>query len=128
MKWLRISYFINRNKIMHLKWKKTWILATVIVYCATFLIQSNFTFFQLWAQEKNVPRVNIVAVLVDDKIYDSISDGVSRYASNYIQKKLSDTKALVMPLDLDNISAYDIHRMMENIYFDGLEDVNSSLI
>ena len=69
-----------------------------------------------------------MAVLVDDKIYDSISDGVSRYASNYIQKKLSDTKALVMPLDLDNISAYDIHRMMENIYFDGLEDVNSSLI
>ena len=67
-------------------------------------------------------------MLVDDKIYDSISSDVSRYASNYIQGKLSDTKALVMPLDLDNISAYDIHRMMENIYFDGLENVNSSLI
>ena len=33
-----------------------------------------------------------------------------------------------MPLDLSKISAYDIHRMMENIYFDWLENVNSSLI
>ncbi len=41
---------------------------------------------------------------------------------------MSDTKALVMPLDLSKISAYDIHRMMENIYFDWLENVNSSLI
>ena len=113
---------------MQLKRKKFWIIATVLVYFASFFLQSNFTFFQVWAQEKNVPRVNIVAVLVDDKIYDSISSDVSRYASNYIQGKLSDTKALVMPLDLDNISAYDIHRMMENIYFDGLENVNSSLI
>jgi hypothetical protein len=40
------------------------------------------------------------------------------YASKYIQGKLADTKALVMPINLDNIKAYDIYRMMENIYFD----------
>jgi hypothetical protein len=50
------------------------------------------------------------------------------YASEYIQQQLSDTKALVIPLDLKNIHAYDIYRMMENIYFDGLKHENSSLI
>jgi hypothetical protein len=34
----------------------------------------------------------------------------------------------VIPLDLADIHAYDIYRMMENIYFDGLKDVNSTLI
>ena len=66
--------------------------------------------------------------MVDDKIYDHISSWLKWYATDYVQKQLSDTKALVMPLNLSKISAYDIHRMMENIYFDWLEDVNSSLI
>jgi len=50
------------------------------------------------------------------------------YTTNYVQKQLSDTKALVMPLNLSQISAYDIYRMLENVYFDGLENVNSTLI
>ena len=113
---------------MQLRFKKTILLSTIIVYCASFLLQSNFVFFQTWAAENNTPRVNIVAILVDDKIYDSISSWLKWYATDYVQKQLSDTKALVMPLNLSKISAYDIHRMMENIYFDWLEDVNSSLI
>ena len=113
---------------MQLKWKKFLILGTIAVYCASFLIQSNFAFFQAWAKETNVPRVNIVAVLVDDKIYDWIAWWLTRYASEYIQWKLVDTKALVLPLNLKNIKAYDIYRMMENIYFDWLQNVNSSLI
>ena len=103
---------------MQLKGKKICILSTIIVYCVSFLIQSNFSLLQTLAQESNIPRVNIVAVLVDDQIYDSISNGLSRYTTNYVQQQLSDTKALVMPLNLNNISAYDIYRMMENIYFD----------
>ena len=58
---------------MQLRFKKTILLSTIIVYCASFLLQSNFVFFQTWAAENNTPRVNIVAILVDDKIYDSIS-------------------------------------------------------
>ena len=112
---------------MQLRFKKIWLFTTFFVYCASFFIQNNFLFFQTWAQEKNEPRVNIVAVLVDSKIYDSISWWLKSYTS-YVQQNLSDTKALVIPLDLTNIHAYDIHRMMENIYFDGLKDVNSSLI
>ena len=113
---------------MQLKFKKICLLSTIIVYCASFLLQSNFVLFQTWAQEKNIPRVNVVAILVDDKIYSWIESWLKWYASNYVQWKLPDTKALVMPINLDKIKAYDIYRMMENIYFDGLENVNSSLI
>ena len=67
-------------------------------------------------------------ILVDNKIYDWISSWLKWYASDYVQQQLTDTKALVIPLDLANIHAYDIYRMMENVYFDGLKDVNSSLI
>lgn len=103
---------------MQLKFKKISLLTTIIVYCASFLLQSNLAFFQTWAKDPDTSRVNIVAILVDDSIYGKISSSLERYASEYIQKQLSDTKALVMPLSLSNISAYDIHRMMENIYFD----------
>lgn len=103
---------------MQLKSKKICILSTIIVYCLSFLLQSGFSLLQTWAKETNIPRVNVVAVLVDDKIYNQISTDLERYTKNYVQQQLFDTKALVMPLDLDNISAYDIYRMMENIYFD----------
>ena len=112
---------------MQLKFKKILLLWIAFIYFASFLIQSNLTFFQVWAKEVNIPRVNIVTVLVDSKIYGWISWWLSSYAS-YIQGKLADTNVLIIPLDLDNIHAYDIYRMMENIYFDWLKDVNSSLI
>ena len=58
---------------MQFQRKKKSIITMVLVYFLSFFIQSNFTFFQALAQEKGAPRVNIVAILVDDKIYGSIS-------------------------------------------------------
>ena len=113
---------------MRLKSKKICLISTIIVYCASFLIQSNLLFFETWAREVNVPHVNIVAILVDNKIYWWISSWLEWYASEYVQTHLSDTKALVIPLDLEEINAYDIYRMLENVYFDWLKDVNSTLI
>ena len=113
---------------MQLKWKKIWLLSTIIVYCASFLMQSNFILFEALAKESNKPLVNIVAILVDNSIYWSISWGLSWYGSEYVQKRLSNTKALIMPIDVSKVSSYDVYRMMENVYFDWLEDVNSSLI
>ena len=113
---------------MQLKFKKIFLFSTIIVYCASFLLQSNLGLFQALAKEVNTPRVKIVAILVDDKIYNGISGDLNWYATSYIQDKLTDTKALVIPLNLDKIDAYDIYRMMQNIYFDGLKDVNSQLI
>jgi hypothetical protein len=54
---------------MQLKFKKVTLLSTIFVYCASFLLQSNFVFFQTRAAETTASRVNIVAILVDDKIY-----------------------------------------------------------
>ena len=39
------------------------------MYCASFLLQSNLPFFEKLAADMNAPRVNIVAILVDDNIY-----------------------------------------------------------
>ncbi len=104
---------------MQLKFKKICLFSTVLVYFVTFLIQSNFLFFQTWAQEKT-SRVNIVAILVDSELYknDNFVKSLKWYATDYVQQQLSDTKALVIPLNLQSIHAYDIYRMMENVYFD----------
>ena len=103
---------------MQLMFKKICLLSTIIIYCASFLMQSNLALFKVWAKELNIPRVNIVAILVDNKIYGSISEGLEWYATDYVQQQLIDTKALVIPLDLTDMHAYDIHRMLENVYFD----------
>jgi hypothetical protein len=55
---------------MQLKFKKIILFATIFVYFISFLLETNFSFFQTWAKEKNEPRVNIVVILVDNKIYD----------------------------------------------------------
>jgi hypothetical protein len=54
---------------MQLKFKKTCLLTTIFVYCTSFLLQSNFVLFQALAKEDRTPRVNIVAILVDNEIY-----------------------------------------------------------
>jgi hypothetical protein len=54
---------------MQLKFKKICLLTTVFVYCVSFLLQSNFAFFQARAKDNNTSRVNIVAILVDNDIY-----------------------------------------------------------
>jgi hypothetical protein len=55
---------------MQLKFKKICLLTTIFVYCLSFLLQSNFAFFQAWAKEDKTSRVNIVTILVDKNIYD----------------------------------------------------------
>ncbi len=113
---------------MQLKFKKICLLSTIFVYCASFLLQSNFGLFQAFAQWEQ-SNINIVAILVDDRILGWISEDLRWYATDYIQgEKIPNSKALVIPLKVSNITAYDIYRMMENIYFDGLKDVPSTLV
>jgi hypothetical protein len=71
-----------------------------------------------------------VAVIVDKKIYDnsSMETYLKRYATDYIQQKISDSKAIVLPINIDNFKAADIVKMLENMYFDGIKDVPSKLI
>jgi hypothetical protein len=112
---------------MH-KGKKKLIIFTLIIYCLALLLQQFFSLFETRAKEKNIPHTNIVAVLVDDKIYSGIQNDLQRYTTQYIQQEIPDSKALVIPLNLTNIDAHQIYKMLENIYFDGLENVNSTLL
>lgn len=69
----------------------------------------------------------IVAVIVDKDLYPSIQSDVERYTTSYIQARQADTKAIVLPVNIKNISAPDITKILENIYFDGIQDVPSKL-
>ena len=110
------------------KGKKNLIVFTLIIYCFALLLQQFSSLFETRARETNTPHVNIVAVLVDDKIYSAIQGDLQRYATQYIQQEIPSSKALVISLNLNNIDAHQIYKMLENIYFDGLQDVNSTLI
>ena len=110
------------------KGKKKLILLTLTVYCFAFLSQRFSSLLEARAKEVNTPHVNIVTVLVDDKVYSSIQGDLQRYTTQYIQKEIPDSKALVIALDTSAIDAHQIYKMLENIYFDGLENVNSTFI
>jgi hypothetical protein len=70
----------------------------------------------------------IIAVLVDQSIYDSYQTQVDRYASQYLQAQYSDSKALIIPLQSTNFQAQDIHKMLQNLYFEWQKDTPSELI
>ncbi|MDR0283194.1 MAG: hypothetical protein LBI53_08170 [Candidatus Peribacteria bacterium] len=113
---------------MIFKQKKIRVIATLLTYISSVLLQSLSSLFEARAAEVNIPHVNIITILVDDQIYNELKDDIQRYATSYIQQEIPESKALVMPLNLQNIDAPDIYRMMENIYFEGLENVNSTLL
>ncbi|MDR0607414.1 MAG: hypothetical protein LBG52_03490 [Candidatus Peribacteria bacterium] len=113
---------------MRVKGKKKLILTTLLIYCGALLLQDFSIFFQSKALEQKVSHSSIVAILVDDTIYKNIQDDLERYTTSYIQQEIPDSKALVMPLNLKNIDAPNIYKMLENIYFDGLEGENSTLL
>jgi hypothetical protein len=113
---------------MRFKAKKILLWSTIAIYLGSSFLQYFSTFFQVRAAEKNIPRINLITVLVDDSIYSSIQSDIQRYTTSYIQQEIPNSKALVLPLNLKEIDAYHIYKMMENIYFDGLEGVNSDLL
>lgn len=113
---------------MRFKGKKILLWNTLIIYiCASFL-QYFSTLFEVRAAEKNIPRINVITVLIDDSIYSQIESEIKWYTTDYIQQEIPNSKALVLPINLKEIDAHQIYKMMENIYFDGLEGVNSELL
>lgn len=71
---------------------------------------------------------NIIAVIVDKNIYDKYRNDIDRYAQEYLQSQNTDTKALLLPLNKDNFKAYDIRKLLENLYQEGDKERTSSLI
>ncbi len=124
---------------MRNKTKKIFIAIVLGVYLLTNFFQSAFfasnTVYAAWNSEDQIDYTNIVAIIVNDKIYDNIKDDVQRYATKYIQwdgnnkyTAISNSKALVFPINVENFSAKNISQLLENIYFDWISWEPSRLI
>jgi hypothetical protein len=86
------------------------------------LLESN-----IFANERKV-TLNIVALIVDKNLYNgSLKNSIDRYTSNYIQQKISNSRAIIFPIDTSTIKARDITKMLENIYYEGIEKEPSTL-
>ncbi|MFZ5341209.1 MAG: hypothetical protein ACOZBL_01190 [Patescibacteria group bacterium] len=53
---------------------------------------------------------------MDKKLQQDIRSELEWYTKNYIQSKLTNTKALVFPIDKNNFKAHDIYKILENLY------------
>lgn len=82
------------------------------------------------AKETTPTKVNIVALLVDNKIYDALRGDIEWYAK-YIQKgwnnAISHAKPLILRINTQEIGAPDIVKILENLYFNGIKDQASIL-
>ena len=86
------------------------------ILSATGVIERN----QVFAAENNQNSIsNLIAVLVDEKIYPQIESDLKRYATQYIQKKYSNSKALILKINTSEYTAPEISKMLENLYFNG---------
>ncbi len=118
--------------------KKYIAFFTGIIYLLSYFLQSFFffDFNKVYAAENQLDYTNLVAVLVDNKIYDEISDEIERYAQDYIQwwdsdaryNSISNSKAIVLPIDVNALEATDIVKILENMYFDGVSGEPSKLV
>jgi hypothetical protein len=67
---------------------------------------------------ENPSTTNIVAVFVDKDIYKDIATNIVRYTTKYIQKKIANSKAVVLPIDTTTLQAHEISQILENMYFE----------
>lgn len=102
-------------------------LILLIWYIITLLIHSVFFVISYWYAESPIKQTDIIAIFVDKNIQPEINTDLKRYSTTYIQQRYSDTKAVVLPIDITNIKAPDITKIIENIYFDGIQNTPSQL-
>lgn len=80
------------------------------------------------AAEKNTQVTQLIALLVDKKIYNDLQGDIERYATKYLQKHYPLSKAMVLQIDTKEYTAPELVKLLENIYFDGIKNKNSRLI
>ncbi|HBB03396.1 TPA: hypothetical protein DCZ39_00620 [Patescibacteria group bacterium] len=109
--------------------KKTFIRTFIILYILSFFLQNSIFVDRkkVYAAE-NPSTTNIVAVFVDKDIYQNIKNNLERYTTQYLQAKIANSKAVVLPIDTKTIKAFEISKILENMYFEGLKDQSSKLI
>ncbi len=118
---------LNINKILRSKVFVFWFLFFYLLS----LWLNNLFFFPWEEASAYTPEDtnnDIVAVLVDSDIYSSNEWDIQWYAQEYVQQNITDSKALIIPVNSDNFQATDIQRILENLYFEGQKDAPSSLV
>ncbi|MFZ2718776.1 MAG: VCBS repeat-containing protein, partial [Candidatus Absconditicoccaceae bacterium] len=109
--------------------QKKQIIFLITIYVLSYFLNSLFFInFDKTKAEDSLKSTNIIAILVDQNIYNDLSDEIQRYTKNYIQKEVSNSKAVVLPINVQNFKAQDITKILENMYFDGLKDETSKLV
>jgi hypothetical protein len=109
--------------------KKFCIRTLISIYGISYFLQNSFFIDRkkIYAAE-NPDTTNIVAVFVDKEIYPKIKADLLRYTTKYIQGKIANSKAVVLPIDTKTLKAHEIAQILENMYFEGLKDASSKLI
>jgi hypothetical protein len=65
--------------------KKVGVWTLLVIYILSYFMQSFFFATPNALAEDSFKHTNLVAVLVDNSIYDSVKGDIDRYAQNYIQ-------------------------------------------
>ena len=108
--------------------KKINIRFLLVVYWLSFLLnQVFFVDFKKVFAEDNLSKTNIVAIIVDEDVYNKNESNIKWYATDYVQKNVSNSKAIVLPINVKNIKARDVTKILENMYFDWIDWESSKL-
>lgn len=103
-----------------------------IICLVTLLTQSfgNWVFFSWSEVEASWPveEDKLVAMFVEQNIYDALKADIQWYTIQYIQWRFERTKVLVFPVDTNKIQATDIQKILSNLYHWGEKDTPSTLI
>ncbi len=107
---------------------RKFIFSFIIAYFLSLVLQYLFPlYWEQFPQEQQLENVNLVSLLIDKNLYPKISNYISWYAVDYIQKQNPNTKVIVQPLDIQNIKSWDIVKYLENLYFEWEKDKTSTL-
>lgn len=109
--------------------KKLFIRILICIYGLSQCLQNSFFINRknVYAAE-NSEITNLVAVIVDKDIYGEIKSDIARYTTRYIQAKITNSKAIVLPIDTKTMKAHEISQILENMYFEGIKWEESTLI
>lgn len=109
--------------------KKLSVRILIVFYGISYFLQNSIfiDWKKVYAAE-NPSTTNLVAVFVDKDIYKDIQANLVRYTTTYIQKKVANSKAIVLPVDTTTLKAHEISQILENMYFEGLKDQSSKLV
>ncbi|MFA5747781.1 MAG: hypothetical protein WC872_01575, partial [Candidatus Absconditabacterales bacterium] len=101
----------------------------LIIYGVSYILNSVFFVDRKKVVAENTTTsTNLVAILIDKDLYENIKSNIQSYATDYIQQKISNSKAIVLPINTKTFKAPDITKMLENMYFDGLKNETSKLV